>query len=352
MSKIKPFSEIATKANTNEKPTFIPPFIEDPIGGFELPEEPFNAFTSVEPLTTLQKCVQFLSSLTGLLSILVIFVLVALVVDSFKTLLELFSSGSMLDMVYFGALLVLIATLSLFAFKNYQEIKRLKNVQETQQFYANQKNNPDEHIVPQTLELLTLYSSSSNNDLKQMVKLLESRIDSSHDYTEIYKDLDEEVLGVIDTEVKNKITTASVQVALSTAISPVALLDAGLIVWRSFLLTKEISTLYGFKAGWLSTIVLLKKGIFNVCFAGVTELAGELASEVVGTSAINKFSISAGQGLANGVLLARLGFGVMEACRPLPFSEKKPNYIKTIFSAIKESVFASQKKTKNESIEE
>ncbi|QNA70465.1 TIGR01620 family protein [Sulfurospirillum diekertiae] len=351
MSIIKPFSEIVTESNTNEEKPLIKPFIEDADGGVEITEDTFDALTSMESLTTFQKCVQFLSSLSGLISILIMFVLVALIVDSFKTLLELFSSGSLLDMVYFGALLVLIATLSLFTFKNYQQIKRLKNVQETQQFYAKQKINPDKHIVPQTLELLTLYSSSANNDLKQMVELLESRINNSQHYKEIYKDLDEEVLGVIDTEVKNKIKTASLQVALSTAISPVALLDAGLIVWRSFLLTKEISTLYGFKAGWLSTIVLLKKGIFNVCFAGVTELAGELASEVFSASAINKFSISAGQGLANGVLLARLGFGVMEACRPLPFSEKKPNYIKTIWSAIKDAVFASQKKTKNESIE-
>lgn len=351
MIKIKPFSEIVTESNTNEEKPLIKPFIEDAVGGVEITEETFDGVTSVEPLTTFQKCVQFLSSLTGLLSILVIFVLVALVVDSFKTLLGLFSSGSMLDMVYFGALLVLLSTLSLFTFKNYQQIKRLKNVQETQQFYAKQKISPDKHIVPQTLELLTHYSSSANNDLQQMLELLESRINSSHDYKEIYKDLDEEVLAMIDKEVRNKITTASLQAALSTAISPVALLDAGIIVWRSFLLTKEISTLYGFKAGWLSTIVLLKKGMFNVCFAGVTELAGELASEVVSASAINKFSLSAGQGLANGILLARLGFGVMEACRPLPFSEKKPNYIKTILSAIKDAVFASQKKTKNESIE-
>lgn len=351
MIKIKPFSEPVTESKSNEEKPLIKPFIEDAVGGVEMTEKTFEEFASEEQLTIFQKCIQFLSSLTGLLSILVIFVLVALLVDSFKTLLGLFSSGSILDMVYFVALLVLLATLSLFTFKNYQQIKRLKNVQETQQFYAQQKINPDKHIVPQTLELLTHYSSSANNDLKQMVELLESRINSSHDYKEIYKDLDEEVLGVIDKEVKNKITTASLQAALSTAISPVALLDAGIIVWRSFLLTKEISTLYGFKAGWITTIVLLKKGIFNVCFAGVTELAGELASEVVGASAINKFSLSTGQGLANGILLARLGFGVMEACRPLPLSEKKPNYIKTIFSAIKDAVFASQKKTKYESVE-
>jgi len=351
MIKIKPFSEPVHESKINEEKPLIKPFIEDAIGGVEMTEETFDEFRSEEQLTIFQKYVQFLSSLTGLLSILVLFVLVALVVDSFKTLLGLFSSGSILDMFYFAALLVFIATLSLFSFKNYQQIKSLKDVRETQQFYAQQKINPDKNIVPATLDLLTHYSSSANNDLKQMVELLESRINSSQHYKEIYKDLDEEVLAVIDKEVKNKITTASLQVALSTAISPVALLDAGLIVWRSFLLTKEISTLYGFKAGWLSTIVLLKKGIFNVCFAGVTELASELASEVVGASATNKFSLSAGQGLANGILLARLGFGVMEACRPLPFSEKKPTYIKTIFSAIKEAVFASQKKTKNESIE-
>lgn len=349
--KTKPVMEIVSDETTQEKAPRSNPVITKPIDVIKPERETKDSSITEVQLSTFQKGIQFLSSLFGLLSIVGIFIIVTFVVDAFNKLQGLFLSGSIFDMIYFIAVIILLATLSLFTFKNYQQIKRLKNVQETQQFYAQQKISPDKHIVPQTLELLTLYSSSANNDLKQMVELLESRINSSHDYKEIYKDLDEEVLGVIDTEVKNKITTASVQVALSTAISPVALLDAGLIVWRSFLLTKEISTLYGFKAGWLSTIVLLKKGIFNVCFAGVTELAGELASEVVGTSAINIFSLSAGQGLANGILLARLGFGVMEACRPLPFSEKKPNYIKTIFSAIKDAVFASQKKTKNESIE-
>ncbi len=117
-----------------------------------------------------------------------------------------------------------------------------------------------------------------------------------------------------------------------------ALLDAGIIIWRSFLLTKDVAKLYGFKPGWLSTIVLLKQGAFNIFFAGAAELASEYANEAAGSSITSKISTSAGQGITNGILLARLGYGVMEACRPLPIRTKRDSFINAIYKSIKSLV--------------
>ncbi|QIR80015.1 hypothetical protein FA592_14035 (plasmid) [Sulfurospirillum diekertiae] len=90
MSIIKPFSEIVTESNTNEEKPLIKPFIEDADGGVEITEDTFDALTSMESLTTFQKCVQFLSSLSGLISILIMFVLVALIVILLKHFLNYF----------------------------------------------------------------------------------------------------------------------------------------------------------------------------------------------------------------------------------------------------------------------
>jgi len=48
---------------------------------------------------------------------------------------------------------------------------------------------------------------------------------------------------------KQKIHNASVQVALSTAISPIPIVDMVLIVCRSTMLTRDIATIYGYRPG-------------------------------------------------------------------------------------------------------
>ena len=69
-------------------------------------------------------------------------------------------------------------------------------------------------------------------------------------------------------------------------------------------------------------------------FAGVAELASEYLSEATHSSIISKISLSAGQGLSNGVLLARLGFGVIQACRPITSKTKRETFIKSIFISL------------------
>jgi len=84
----------------------------------------------------------------------------------------------------------------------------------------------------------------------------------------------------------------------------------------------------------------LRKSLKN----GHTELVADILSDVSGSSFISKISYSAGQGVANGVLLARLGYGVMEACRSISSKDKRKSFIKTIFTSIVELFNASDQK--------
>jgi len=334
---IKPFSKIVSDEKEVEQKDILKPFVDEAIGGTEI-EVSLKDNSSEEHISIIKKSIDFLGSLQGLLSVVAVFILVAVVIDTIQTLQTLSLSSSILDLVYLIVLIALGTTLSIVTYRNYIQIKGLKNVKRIQELFARQKINPDKDIVPVTISLLNTYISSSNSDLKEKAELLQSRISSSHDYKEIYKDLDEEVVNIIDIEVQKKIKIASTQAAISTAISPLALLDAGIIIWRSFLLTKDVAKLYGFKPGWLSTIVLLKQGAFNIFFAGAAELASEYANEAAGSSITSKISTSAGQGITNGILLARLGYGVMEACRPLPIRTKRDSFINAIYKSIKSLV--------------
>ena len=112
-----------------------------------------------------------------------------------------------------------------------------------------------------------------------------------------------------------------------------ALLDGAIIIWRAVLLTKDIAKLYGFKPSWLGTIILLKHGAFNVFFATTTELATEYINDIAHSSLLSKISLSATEGLTNGILLARLGYGVMQACRPLPLKVKRASLIQSFYAS-------------------
>jgi len=341
---IKPFSEIVSDEKKTDDTTVVKPFIDNAVGGKEIDETDTDKKESHTEENLLKKIVNFLSSAQGFFSVFIIFILVAVCVDAIQTIQALYQSTSALDAIYLLSLIALGATLSIITYKNYQQIKTIKSAKKIQEFFTLQKANPNKEIVPATLKLLATFTLSKNENLQQKVQLLQSRISNSHDYKEIYRDLDEEVLNIIDIQVQNKIKAASTQAAISTAISPLALLDGGIIIWRSVVLTREIALLYGFKPGLLSTLILLKHGAFNVFFAGVAELASEYINDIAETSLISKISTSATQGLSNAILLARLGFGVMEACRPLPLKVKRGSFIKGVYLSIKNLLFDSKEK--------
>ena len=341
---IKPFSEIVTDEKETQQAPPLKPFIDNAVGGIEIDEIEVTKKEFHNEKNLLKKLINFLASAQGFFSVLILFILIAVAVDTIQTIQALYNSNSLLDVIYLFALTALGITLSTTTYKNYQQIRALKSAKKIQEFYALQKDTPDKEIIPVTLKLLAIFSLNKDELLQQKIQLLESRISTSHDYKEIYKDLDEDILNIIDIKAKEKIKVASTQAAISTAIAPSAILDGVIIIWRSVLLTKEISLLYGFKPGWLSTLILLKHGAFNVFFAGTAELASEYINDMTESSLISKISTSATQGLTNGILLARLGFGVMQACRPLPITTRRGSFMKGIYLSIKDLIFDSKEK--------
>jgi len=338
---VKPFSEIVSDTKEKEQEP-LKPFVDDARGGKEIKEVSIEKQPSNEEKENiLHKTIKFLGSFSGLVSAIAGFILVAVVVDALQTIEILVTGGSFLNTFYLIALIVLLTSLTIFSYGNYRQIKNLKSVKKIQELFARQKANPSKEIIPVTLSLLNSYTASAHVKLQQKAELLQIRISSSHEYKEIYKELDEDVINEIDIQVQARIKTASIQAAISTAISPLAIVDSGIILWRSLRLTKEIAQLYGYKPGWLSTLILLKKGAFNVFFAGATELALEYTHDITEASIISKISTSAAQGLSNGILLARLGFGIMQACRPLPIRVKRESFIKGIYHSIKEFIITS-----------
>jgi len=336
---IKPFSEVVEEDITPKD--LITPFVDKPSGGTNVEATYLDNVTISQQEGFVLKAISFLGSFRGVMMLTLLFFMTVLVLDMVATLQDLLSSGSVLDIIYLVALVLLLSALSIATYKNYKQIMMLKSATRHQQSFCKEKEHPSKKIVPMTLALLSRFSTE-NVAFDAKANVLRERISSSHDYSAIYKELDEEVLDVIDQEVQSRIKVASAQAALSTAISPLALLDALIVIWRGVRLSKEIATLYGFKPGWISTIILLKQGAYTIFFVGAAELATEYVNAATESTVVSKLSLSAGEGMSNGILLARIGYGVMAACRPLPMRVKRGSFITSMVSSIKDTMSQSK----------
>lgn len=145
---------------------------------------------------------------------------------------------------------------------------------------------------------------------------------------------DEEVLCLFSTHVLSEVDTLAYRTvvkhasatALMTALSPLAWLDALFFLWRNLWMVREIAELYGARPGFAGSVVLLHQAARGMMMAGVTDLLTTGASQTLGDSVATAVMARAGQGIANGLFIARIGLQTMSYCRPIPFLDnEKPS---------------------------
>jgi len=132
------------------------------------------------------------------------------------------------------------------------------------------------------------------------------------------------VLTHVDKKVIAEISKFSTEAVVLVALSPVALIDMLVMLWRNLRMLDKISGLYGLKLGYWSRIKLIKQVFINMAYAGASELAADFGTEMLGADMLGKMSARLAQGLGAGLLTSRLGLRAMHLCRPLPFDENSP----------------------------
>ncbi len=309
------------------------PFKEELHVKEDLHVKPFKQEAQEIDVKSPEKPIEFLGSFSSVFLGFCIFILVLAFAKSVQSVEEVFSGGGLSSYLYLAGFLLLLTVLSFFTYQNIVQIQKIKSVENIKKSFKTQKQNPDKSIVELGNFLVKHYEKNVD---EKLLKEIKSELESVGIYENIYESLDKKLLTHIDEKAKKAITNASLQGALSTAISPVALVDMALIVYRSIALTKEIALLYGYKPTMSTTMILLKKGMVNVMFAGVVELASEFTNQA-SSSFLSKASKQLGSGVANGILLARLGFGVLEACRPIEYEGGKSSFFKMFLELLKDA---------------
>ena len=134
----------------------------------------------------------------------------------------------------------------------------------------------------------------------------------------------QKVLTVVDQKALDKVSQHASETALLVALSPVAVVDMLIVLWRNSKLINDIAVLYGIKISYWSRIKLIKQTFKNMLFAGASELITDVTTDLVGADMLGKFSGRLAQGITAGMLTARLGLLAIKTARPLPFHDKTP----------------------------
>ena len=134
-----------------------------------------------------------------------------------------------------------------------------------------------------------------------------------------------QVQPLADKQARATISRFAAESALMIAVSPLAVVDMALIAWRNIRMINQIARIYGIELGYFSRLRLFRGVLFNIAFAGVSELVRETGIDWMSQDIMARLSGRAAQGIGAGLLTARLGIKAMELCRPLPWLEgQKP----------------------------
>lgn len=128
-----------------------------------------------------------------------------------------------------------------------------------------------------------------------------------------------ELLLPLDEAARREVEAAARQVALVTALVPLALADVVAALSANIRMIRRIAEIYGGRAGTLGSWRLAHAVMAHLLATGAVAIGDDLLGSVAGGNVLAKVSRRFGEGVVNGALTARVGVAAMEVCRPLPF---------------------------------
>ena len=151
-------------------------------------------------------------------------------------------------------------------------------------------------------------------------------IADTHDDREAMQLFERIVLRPLDEAAYAAVRRAARDTAIGASVSPVAGIDALIVLWRSLRMVREVAQVYGLRPTRLSVLALVRRMFVTATFAVTADVVGDVLGAHLGGRLAGLLSGKLAEGVYAGVRTARLGLLAVEQCRPLPFaSDDRPN---------------------------
>ena len=206
--------------------------------------------------------------------------------------------------------------------KEFRHLRQLKQLQRWHKTSLNIEEGKPENGAKAMCEAMSK-SLPKDQDTDMAVSCWQESLKDNYTNKEILDLYSTTVLKPIDDKATKVVTRYASETALMVAVSPLAMMDMAVVLWRSVRMINEISELYGVQLGYLSRIRLLRTVVANVLYAGAAELVADAAAAALSLEVAGKLSTSAAQGMGAGLLTGRLGFKTMQCCRAIPSNPNK-----------------------------
>jgi putative membrane protein len=336
MKNIKPTRIKEFKQQEQMTKTLSPKRVDDSEFYEEVEKEEKKRLTKLKAISLFAK--------KGLIfaGLLASFIVIGTIYDAVFTVTSMLATVPVLGVLYLGLLISLIGIVSYVLFKQYAGYAKLKRIDSLQMEGLALIKNPTKMTKEYALKVIAQYEDSEDENIKKSAKKVKLELESMMD-SEVIARVDELLLKPLDVKARSIILNYSTQTAISTAISPVAFIDAILIISRSYAMVGDISKLYGYKPNLAGELTLAKNIIINLAFASVTELLTHHGGDVVGGTMLSKLSTHGAQGVANGVLTARVGLGTIKSVRPIVYKDKNEGFLKNLTKNIISKIFSNKK---------
>ncbi len=141
-------------------------------------------------------------------------------------------------------------------------------------------------------------------------------------------------LGPLDKQAKALVMQSAKRVSLVTAISPRAIVDIAYVLMENTRLIRQISQLYGGRAGAIGFWRLTRNVLGHLAVTGAIAAGDSLIQQFVGHGLAARVSTKLGEGVVNGLLTARIGISAMDQARPMEFSSLKRPGISEVFKQL------------------
>ncbi|OQW91115.1 MAG: TIGR01620 family protein [Beggiatoa sp. IS2] len=275
------------------------------------------------------KMYQNFSPLTGLVGSLSSLLICMLLLDAYYFVAEQYTHSFFLGTFFLGLIALIVASVLTLSWRAYQNLQTLRMITKLQQEGRKlMEVNGYGSAIHYINRVAHFYLHRP--DVKARLDRFYVTLNDSHHDREICTLFSGQVMKELDQQAYRIVLQRSKETALLVVLSPIALLDTVLTLWRSVRMIRDIATLYGGRPGFLASTSLVISVVQNLVYAEVSEVLADGMAETLGHSVFAVLSAKAAQGVGSGVLTARVGLRAMTACRPLPFVEDEKPRLKEI----------------------
>ncbi len=251
------------------------------------------------------------------------------VVDTYTFVVQQYQTSLFLGTLFSLIIASIISATLILSYRSYRNIQKLRTVMDLQQLgqHLIMENNYGK-AIPYLNQLAEFYQHRPQ--IRTRIDQFYVTLVDTHSDREMCQLFSKQVMSDIDQQAYRIVTKNSKETALMLMLSPFALLDTLLTLWRNLKMIREIANLYGGKPGILGSISLSTVVIQNLIYAGASEIIEDGIAESLGKSVLSVFFAQAAQALGSGLMTARVGLKAMQVCRPLPFTESERPRLKEV----------------------